>query len=211
MNIPDLKLLPTIGIWVLAIVLLILIERISVAPFLWDRYLLSLAHGLRGVRLDRFFAIVTWAGSLFLLVPLTVLLCGYLLRDGRVAEACLLGLSLFGIAVLSRLAKLWFARPRPDLYPVIGEIPVDASYPSAHTAQIVTFSMAVWWLLKQGKLELTDYVLTAFVLLLVSLVALSRVYLQVHYPSDVIGGALLGLLWILGLFNLLQNIGLLIR
>ena len=43
--------------------------------------------------------------------------------------------SLAGIALVCRLAKLWFARPRPGLFPVIGEIPLDASYPSAHTAR----------------------------------------------------------------------------
>lgn len=206
MNTLGLKYGLTVGIWLVAIVLLVLIERISVAPYQWDRYLLSLAHGLRGFWLDRFFALITWAGSLFILAPITVLICGFLVRNGRVTEAWLLGLSLAGIALFSRLAKLWFARPRPDLFPVIGDIPSDASYPSAHTAQIVAFAVALCWILKPEKLGLTYYSLTGIALLLASLVALSRVYLQVHFPSDVLGGALLGLLWVLGLFNLLHNI-----
>ena len=125
--------------------------------------------------------------------------------------AWLLALSLAGIALFSRLAKLWFARPRPDLFPVIGDIPLDASYPSAHTAQIVAFVVALCWILKPEKLGLTYYSLTGTALLLASLVALSRIYLQVHFPSDVVGGALLGLLWVLGLFNLLHNIGIIMR
>jgi membrane-associated phospholipid phosphatase len=206
-----LKYLPTIGIWLVAIVLLNVIERISAPLYQWDRYLLSLAHGLRGFWLDRFFAFITWAGSLFILVPVTVLICGLLTRNGRATEAWLLGLSLAGIALFSRLAKLWFARPRPDLFPIIGECPLDASYPSAHTAQIVAFAMAAWWILKPEKLWLTYYSLTGIALLLASLIAFSRAYLQVHFPSDVVGGILLGLLWVLGLFNLLHNIGITIR
>ncbi len=211
MNTLGLKYLPTSGIWLLAIVLLVLIERISVPPYQWDRFLLSLAHGLRGFWLDRFFALITWAGSLFTLAPVTALICGFLARNGRAADGWLLALSLAGIALFSRLAKLWFARPRPDFFPVIGEIPLDASYPSAHTAQIVAFVVAVWWILKPEKLGLTYYSLTVTALLLTLLVALSRVYLQVHFPSDVIGGALLGLLWVLGLFNLLHNSGIIMR
>ena len=78
MNTLGLKYLPTAGIWLVALVLLVLIERISVPRYQWDRYLLSLAHGLRGFRLDRFFALITWAGSLFILVPVTALICGFL-------------------------------------------------------------------------------------------------------------------------------------
>jgi membrane-associated phospholipid phosphatase len=211
MNNLGLKYLPTIGIWLVAIILLVIIERISVPRYQWDRYLLSLAHGLRGFWLDRFFALITWAGSLFILAPVTALICGFLVKNGRTAEAWLLGLSLAGIALFSRLAKLWFARSRPDLFPVIGDVPLDASYPSAHTAQIVAFAVAVWWILKPEKLGFTYYSLTGIALLVASLVALSRVYLQVHFPSDVAGGALLGLLWALGLINLLHNIGISMR
>lgn len=211
MYIQGLKYLPTVGIFLVAIVLLVLIERISVPLYQWDRYLLSLAHGVRGFHLDRFFALITWVGSLFILIPVTALICGFLVRNGRASEAFLLGLSLVGIALFSRLAKLWFSRPRPDLFPVIGEIPLDASYPSAHTAQIVAFSMAVCWILKTEKPGFTYYSLTGAALLLVSLVALSRIYLQVHFPSDIVGGVLLGLFWVVGLFNMLHAIGIITR
>ena len=211
MNTLGLKYLPTLGIWLVAIVLLVLIERFSVPRYQWDHFLLSLAHGLRGYWLDRFFALITWAGSLFILVPVTALIGVYLARNGRTAEAWLLGLSLTGIALFSRLAKLWFARPRPDIFPVIGDIPLDASYPSAHTAQIVAFMVALCWILKPEKLGLSYYSLTATALLLTSLVGLSRIYFQVHFPSDVVGGALLGMLWVLGLVNLLHNIVIIMR
>jgi len=207
----SLKYLPTVGIWLVAIVLLVVTERISIPRYHWDRYLLSLAYGHRDFWLDRFFALITWAGSLFILVPITALMCGILVKNGRAADSWLLALSLAGAALFSRLAKFWFARPRPDLFPVIGEIPLDASYPSAHTAQIVAFVLTLWWILKPEKLGLIYYSSTGIALLLVSLVALSRVYLQVHFPSDVLGGTLLGLFWFLGLFNLLHNIGIIMR
>ena len=211
MNSFGLKYLTTIGIWLVAIVLLVVIEHISVLQYQRDHYLLNLAHQLRVFWLDRFFALITWTGSLFILIPATTLICGFLVKNGRIAEGWLLALSLAGVALFSRLAKLWFARSRPDLFPVIGETPLDASYPSAHTAQIVAFMVTLWWILKPDKQGLTYYSSIGIVLLLVFLVAVSRIYLQVHFPSDVLGGALLGLLWVLGLFNLLHNIGIIMR
>ena len=180
MNTLSLKYLPTLGMWSVAIVLLVLIERFSVPRYQWDRYLLSLTYGLRDIRLDRFFTFITWVGSLYILVPVTALIGGYLARNGRAVDVWLLALSLAGVALFSRLAKLWFARPRPDLFPVIDDIPLDASYPSAHTAQIVAFAVALCWILKPEKLGLTYYSLTGIALILTILVALSRIYLQVH-------------------------------
>jgi undecaprenyl-diphosphatase len=211
MKILGLKYLPTFGFWLAAIALMVFIERFSAHWSQWDRFLLSTAHGIRSVLLDRFFAVITWAGSLYILAPVTAVVSGVLARNSRTKEAWLLVLSLAGVALFSRLAKLWFARPRPDFFPVVGEIPLDASYPSAHTAQIVAFAAALWWMLKPDKLGLNFYALTGCALLTVSLVAASRVYLQVHFPSDVLGGTLLSLLWVLGLINLLQNGGIFMR
>jgi membrane-associated phospholipid phosphatase len=211
MNTQRLNYLPTIGIWLVAVILMVLIERISVSRYHWDCYLLNLAHGLKDTQLDLFFSFITWVGSLFVLAPLALLIGTILVRNGRAAEAWLLGLSLAGIALFSRLAKLWFARQRPNFFPVNGEIPLNAAYPSTHTAQIVAFAVAMCWILKSEKQRFTSYSLTGTVLLLALMVALSRIYLQVHFPSDVVGGALLGLFWVLGLFNLQHNIGLFMR
>jgi hypothetical protein len=83
MNTLGLKYLLTAGLWFVAIVLLVLIESISVPAYQWDRYLLSLAYKLRDYRLDRFFALITWAGSLIILAPVTMLICGFLVRNGQ--------------------------------------------------------------------------------------------------------------------------------
>ena len=211
MNTLGLTYLPTVGIWLVAIVMIVLIECIIVPPYQWDYLLLSLAHEHRSFRLDRFFELLTWVGSLFILIPITVLISGVLVRNGRAVEGWLLAISLLGIALFCRLAKLWFARPRPDLFPVIGKVPLDASYPSAHTAQIVAFVVVLCWILKPERLGFFYDPLIGTALLLAFLVALSRIYLQVHYPTDVLSGALLGLFWVLGLLNLLHNIGITLR
>jgi len=205
------KFLPAWGTWLASILVLALVEKLSAPPDSWDRHLLGLAHGVRGASLDRFFALITWGGSLFVLAPITAALVWVLIRQGRSGDAWLLALSLAGATVFSRLAKLCFARPRPDDFPTVGDLPTDASYPSAHTAQIVAFAMALCWLARQDKTGAGYFAFIGMAAALALAVALSRVYLQVHYPSDVVGGAVLAFLWYAGLFQMLQISGLLTR
>lgn len=205
------KLLPAWGVWLCAVLFLALVERLSVPPNPWDRQILGLSHGFRSSRRDRFFALITWGGSLYLLVPATFLAIALLAEQGRTDEGWLLVLSLTGAALLSRLAKLWFARPRPDFFPVDGDIPLDASYPSAHTAQIVAFALALWQIAKPEKIGLIYFLLMGGLGMLMSAVTLSRIYLQVHYPSDIVGGILLAVLWTVGLFYMLEILGFSLR
>lgn len=120
-------------------------------------------------------------------------------------------LSLAGVALLSRLAKLWFARPRPDFFPIDHDIPMDASYPSAHTAQVVAFAMALGWIVKPENIGLSYCLLIGGLVIGVFAVTLSRLYLQVHYPSDVLGGIVLAVLWTLGLVHMLEILSFSVR
>jgi membrane-associated phospholipid phosphatase len=205
------KLWPSWGAWLCAALFLMLVERLSVPPNSWDRYILGLFHGFRSVKGDRFFAWVTWAGSLYLLVPVTLLIIAVLAKQGRALEGGFLALSLAGAALLSRLAKLWFARLRPDFFPVDGDIPMDASYPSAHTAQILAFALAFWWIVKPEKIGLMYFLLIGGLVMVTFAVTLSRIYLQVHYPSDILGGIVLAVLWTVGLFHMLEILGFSVR
>lgn len=195
--------LSTLWYWIGLVLLLILMERFTFPIFGWERSALIFASRLRGVWLDRLFSFITWAGSLYLLVPFAVIASWWLLEQERTADAWLLGLGLGGASLITHLAKLWFARPRPDLFPSIGQLPTDASFPSAHTAQIVAcVAAALLFRPSVGGID-HPWVAAGFAMLAV-MVALSRIYLQVHYPSDVLAGALVALFWVFGLDQLLQ-------
>ena len=162
-----------------------------------DREGLRIAHEFRNEGLDRFMAAVTWLGSLWLLLPLFALV-GVVLwrRDRRLAAFPLL--SLLGATALSHVFKQIFERPRPDLYPVLGHLPLDASYPSAHTMQAVAAALALLVLAgRRGPYWAT------WLLALAALVAWSRLHLQVHFPSDVLAGAIAAGLWVAGLHRML--------
>ncbi|MGZ8195495.1 MAG: phosphatase PAP2 family protein [Methylosarcina sp.] len=204
--------LPDWAWWLLgSLLLLSLLERLSVPPNAWDRYLLGIAQRMKGLWLDRFFTVITWSGSLLVLAPLTMVIAAILVKQGRTGESRLLVLSLAGAALFCRLTKLWFERPRPDLFPSIGELPMDASYPSAHTAQIVAFILALNWAVKPHNHSFRYEMLKFLAIMLATLVAFSRIYLQVHYPSDVLGGVLLATIWCKGLHRIFQTSGLIAR
>lgn len=167
---------------------------------LLDREGLRLAHDLRGPGLDRLMAAATWLGSFWLLLPLLTLAgLGVWRHDRRMALFPLL--SLLGATALAHLFKLSVGRPRPDLYAVLGHIPLDASYPSAHTMQAVAAALALILLADRLRARLAPVLL-----LLVALVAWSRLHLQVHFPTDVLAGALAAALWVTGLKHLLLSV-----
>lgn len=137
---------------------------------------------------------VTWMGSLFLLLPLAALAAWRLGAAGRWPAGAFVVSALLGAAALAHLAKLWVARPRPALFPAEVSMPADWSYPSAHAMQVIALALALYLV---GGSAARRWVLPLGLIVLA--VAASRIYLQVHFPSDVLAGMLAAALWVLGL------------
>ena len=163
---------------------------------------LGLAHSLRHAALDGWVKGITWLGSLAVLLPLMALACVGKSRDGQRQEAAFLMLALLGASLLGHLTKLLVARPRPDLYAALVSIPIDWSYPSAHTMQAVAFAVALIFVFAKRRA-----LWAVFLGVAVFAVGLSRIYLQVHFPSDVLAGALAALCWVAGLHALMFGKG----
>ncbi len=156
----------------------------------WDAGGLALLHSMRAGWLDSLFRAVTWFGSLAVLLPLAMLL--WWRRRGE-RGAAFVALALISASALGHLVKLIAARPRPDLFPPLIPMPEDWSFPSAHALQVTAFALA--WVLRPGAS--TGRIEIAVLLAAVTVVIASRLYLQVHFPSDVVAGAMLASLWVL--------------
>ncbi|MDG4549391.1 MAG: phosphatase PAP2 family protein [Candidatus Contendobacter sp.] len=161
----------------------------------WDNQILLFTAAHRSEVLDYGFGTVTWLGSLYVLAPLATLFVTVLLYFQKRWEALLLVVGFGGAALLAHLAKALLARPRPDLVDPVIALPADGSFPSAHTAQIVAFALCAVLVVRRTLPE-WQYAAGVVAVLLIAVVATSRVYLQVHYPSDVLGGIALGIGWI---------------
>ncbi|MGH3931294.1 MAG: phosphatase PAP2 family protein [Pseudonocardiaceae bacterium] len=156
----------------------------------------GLVHYAREPWLSRFFEVITWAGSVMLLAPL-MLLGGLYLRHviHRWQPLIFLVVSLAGASALSKLIKLAVARPRP-----LAVALVDADgygFPSGHSSAATAAWLALALALGAGTPRWGPKVaLVSTALVIASLVGLSRVYLGVHEPTDVLGGWSLGALWV---------------
>lgn len=160
----------------------------------FDRVGLGFAHARRGELLDGWMPGITWIGSLMVLLPITTTVALALAYRRRRREAGFLMLALLGAVALGHLAKLMVMRPRPDLFPVWTALPADWSYPSAHAMQITAAALALALVCARRR------ALWAIPLgIVVLLVGLSRLYLQVHFPSDVLAGTLAAAFWVAGL------------
>ena len=142
--------------------------------------------------------IVSDAGSLALLVPLSIAFL-LLRRWKRPADDIALVVIAAGSAALPSVVKPIVARPRPTIEHLSHL--ASLSFPSEHTTQAAAIYLTIAILLSKGmSREWRNLVIVLAVLIALG-VAWSRVYLGVHYPTDVAAGLLLGWSWALLVFH----------
>ena len=140
---------------------------------------------------------VTGLGGVGVLTFLTLATAGFLGMQGKWRLAIYL-LFAVGVGVTISLAlKAGFSRPRPDLV-LHGSNVYTSSFPSGHSMMSAVTFLSIGALLagSQKSLRLKAFVIGLAVLLSLS-VGASRVYLGVHWPSDVLGGWTAGAAWAL--------------
>jgi undecaprenyl-diphosphatase len=110
-------------------------------------------------------------------------------------SALLLGVATAGGLALNMVLKIGFHRPRPDVV-VWGTEAFSSSFPSGHAMSAAIVYSTVAYLAARLQKRLWSKILTMFAaVMLIILICLSRLYLGVHYPSDVAAGVTIGLAW----------------
>lgn len=134
-------------------------------------------------------------GGMAVLALVTASATLYLLFTRRYASAALLVIAVGGSALLSVALKAGFDRPRPDLVPHAAEV-YRASFPSGHAMVGATTYLTLGVLsARLQRYRRTALLIIALAVLISVLVGVSRVYLGVHYPSDVLAGWIAGAVW----------------
>jgi undecaprenyl-diphosphatase len=129
---------------------------------------------------------------------LTVLaVTGYLLLHGLYRNGLFVFVASGGGWVLNWLLKLAFARARPGIVPHLREV-VSSSFPSGHALTSAAVYLTLGTLLMRiAEGRLAKYYCIAIAMFVTFLVGVSRVFLGVHYPTDVLAGWLIGMSWAL--------------
>lgn len=138
---------------------------------------------------------ITALGSSTVLVLVTLAAAGFLVARRQYHALGLLLAAIGGGELLVWGLKGFFARPRPDLVPLLMRVST-ASFPSGHSLLSAVVYLTLGALLARmvAPLKLKLYFI-GVALGFSFLVGLSRIYLGVHYPTDVLAGWTLGLLW----------------
>ena len=137
----------------------------------------------------------TALGGIAWLVFFTTVVAIYLWLDRKVHMMWFtLAVTASG-AVLSMLLKSFFSRPRPDFVPHLSHV-YTSSFPSGHSmlSAVVYLSLGALLAAVMPDRKRKIYVLSVAIVL-TFLVGISRIYLGVHYPTDVLAGWLAGLVW----------------
>jgi undecaprenyl-diphosphatase len=141
---------------------------------------------------------LTSLGSIIVLVIITLAIAGYLALARKRAAAWLMLVAVFGGIAVSDLLKFAFGRPRPDFISPAARV-FTTSFPSGHaTLSAITYLTIAGLLAESQSSARVGMYFIVLAALMTILIGVSRVYLGVHYPTDVLGGWCVGAAWALG-------------
>jgi len=138
---------------------------------------------------------VSLLGSTHVVLTVVVIAVALLLRRGRRADALLVAVAVAGGEVLDALLKSEFARPRPHMSDPLATAQ-GFSFPSGHAMASLTLCGILAYVLAHGQPLPRGLRIGATALAIVVAIGLSRVYLGVHYMSDVLAAWAAGLAWL---------------
>lgn len=168
-----------------------------------DHYLSNMVYSIRNPFLTDIMYFFSFLGGEFLLI-LGTLLVTYFLWKKHTKEAVFFVFVLTTGYILNLITKLIFQIPRPNIDPLY--LITDYSYPSGHSMGSFIFYMTLAFLVYHfTKNKLISFLFFVLMTLIILCIGLSRVYLGVHYPSDVLGGYVAGFWWIVTAVILLRT------
>jgi membrane-associated phospholipid phosphatase len=138
----------------------------------------------------------TFLGSHQFLIPANLTLIGYflLIRKHKWHSIKIPAIAISSLVLMFVLKRL-FNRPRPDI-PLLYEAK-GLSFPSGHALMSVTFyGLLIYIVFKTYRDKDWKWIIISLLILLILIIGFTRVYLRVHYTTDVIAGYCIGFLWL---------------
>ncbi len=162
----------------------------------FDSVISKFIAGFITLETTQFMKLITALGSIKVLIPIALLAIFILNKRKRYKwDSIMMLVALGGGLLLNQLLKWVFHRPRPGIARLL-EVG-GYSFPSGHAMVSIAFygflAYLFWSNIRQIKLR---YLVTFGLVVLIALIGISRIYLGVHYPSDVLAGFAAGGFWL---------------
>ena len=203
----SLKLLLLSALFLLALFAFAFIahEAVLEKENLFDREVFELLTVYSSAEMVSLMASISFFGSSSFLFPAYAIIVAFFLFKKQVRTSINITVIALSSTAMSHLLKRIFRRERPEL-PLIDSLSTY-SFPSGHSLSSFIFSAILIHLIWKTKLQKAWKWVGSILLLLFSLtIGLSRIILKLHFPSDVVAGFCLGLIWVLLAFWLLKRI-----
>ena len=138
---------------------------------------------------------VTLLGTGLVLMTMVAVAATFLWLTDHRFSALLLLIATWGGVAINSLLKSSFARPRPQVFEWGAQV-LTSSFPSGHAmTATITYGTVAYLAARLQRRRISRWITLFLAALLIILICVSRLYLGVHYPSDVVAGALMGLAW----------------
>jgi undecaprenyl-diphosphatase len=161
----------------------------------FDAFVRTAVHRLATPELTRLMQAFSFLGSVAVVTVLTLVAICMCLYFRRIRTAALPAITMLGAAALDFTLKRAFHRPRPVAF--FGPTPSSYSFPSGHAILSTCFYGVLAGILSaRVRGRLAQVCIWGTAVLVIGMIGLSRIYLGVHYPSDVIGGYCAGAVWV---------------
>ena len=178
------------------IVILILVLNGNISNF--DNSIYSLISNKISNSMTSFMKIITFLGSAYTIITITVLLILFS------KDKIYFSINLIGIFLLNQLLKHIIQRPRPVDINIINES--GYSFPSGHSmVSMAVYGLIIYYIYKNINNKRLKWILILLLSILILLIGFSRIYLGVHFPSDVLGGFILSLIWLIMFILIIDN------
>jgi len=167
-------------------------EILEREPIGVDAAILNWLHFISNNFLDIFFFCITTIGNIECLLPITVLIVAYLLYKKQRRNALLVTFGVGGAAAANLVLKYVFQRDRPSLWSQL-IIEHGYSFPSGHAMASSALVLCLIVILWNTRWRLVALIGGGIIALLIGV---SRLYFGVHYPSDILAGWSVSLVWV---------------
>lgn len=198
-NLPKLK-------WIMLFVLILIFATISIfvvknKDIYIDKYVYNFISKFISVKLTNIIKLLTHLGSAKVVIPISIIPL-YLFKDSKYGKLMILNLVL--ITIINIVFKNIFGRPRPEDIFLIKES--GYSFPSGHSlTSMAVYGFIIYLISKSNLDKIKKIIINISLILIILVVGLSRIYLGVHFATDVIGGFSLSLIYLIIFTNIIEK------